>query len=170
VLAVDETVYSTPHGDNACPCLIPTYSADAIIASPFSYGALTIMNIWFKLSNSLTSDPKISRLSDKLFRTWICLLCLASQNDGILPSLSDICFHLRLSAKEADMRLKDLTYRGLFDYDTASRTYHPHNWEKWQYLNQDAKDPTGALRQRRFREKLRHGNIVPLRNGDADRD
>jgi hypothetical protein len=108
---------------------------------------------WFKLSNELPNDSKISRLPDKLFRTWVFLLCLASKNEGILPPIADICFYLRLSPKEAQSRIDDLTFRGLFDHDIMARTYRPHNWDKWQYSGRI--DPTGAERQRRYRNSQR---------------
>jgi hypothetical protein len=122
---------------------------------------------WFKLSNDLCNDFKVSRLPDKLFRTWIFLLCLASKNEGILPSMADICFYLRLSTKEAQARLNDLTYRGLLDHDAIRRTYTPHNWEKWQY-HTDTKDPTSAERQRRYRDKERDRKRNAYRNGQDD--
>jgi len=41
-------------------------------------------------------DPKQLRLSDRMHRVWIGLLCVASKHDGKLPSMEDCALMLRL--------------------------------------------------------------------------
>lgn len=102
---------------------------------------------WFKVYDSLLDDPKVQRLPKDVAWNWLNLLCLASQNDGQLPPLSDIAFRLRITDREADSLVTTLLEVGLIDDDGG--VMRPHNWDGWQGKT----DPTNADRQRRFRER-----------------
>jgi hypothetical protein len=48
------------------------------------------VNYWLRLYTSILNDPKVQRLKAEHFKGWINLLCLAKEQDGILPELPDI--------------------------------------------------------------------------------
>lgn len=55
------------------------------------------MKTWIKLYTEVLHDPKMGRLTDRQYRTCINLFLLAGQidQDGALPQLDDIAYHLR---------------------------------------------------------------------------
>jgi len=107
------------------------------------------MSRWFRFYDDAINDPKILRLSDANFRAWVTLLCLASKNDGLLPSTNDIALVLRLKPAKVAEWLAMLTASGLLDNDNG--LFSPHNWNARQFKSD--KDPTAADRKRRQRDK-----------------
>jgi hypothetical protein len=87
--------------------------------------------------DDLLDDPKVQRLDPVLFKTWVNLLCLASRNDGVLPSVDDVAFALRLGVDSVWPRLHDLVDRGLLDKNESGE-YRPHNWDKRQYKSDNS--------------------------------
>ena len=67
-------------------------------------------NTWIKLYHEILSDPKMGRMSDKLFRRTIEFFLLAGKEDrgGMLPDIDDIAWSLHISPKEVQTALKDL--------------------------------------------------------------
>jgi hypothetical protein len=53
------------------------------------------MSRWFRFEDDALNDPKLLRLSDRMFRIWIGLLCVASKHAGRLPPMEDIALMLR---------------------------------------------------------------------------
>lgn len=84
---------------------------------------------WFRLYSSVLHDPKVQRLSPELFKHWIYLLCLASDQDepGILPSVDDIAFALRLKPSDVAVVMTQLEHAGLIDRTPQGRCLR-HNW------------------------------------------
>jgi hypothetical protein len=109
------------------------------------------MNYWLRLYTSILDDMKVHRLSDGQFRGWIKILCLAKEGDGLLPSVDEVAFRLRISEAEAQSLTEELVRRGLLESDGEHLS--PHNWDSRQFLS-DA-DPTAALRARRYRDRMR---------------
>ena len=105
--------------------------------------------MWLRLYTGILDDPKVQRLPAEQFKAWVNLLCLAKENDGLLPSLGDTAFRLRISEAEAQSLVEELVKRGLLDHTDEGTT--PHNWEGRQFISDE--DPTAALRQRRARAK-----------------
>jgi hypothetical protein len=70
---------------------------------------------WLRLYTEVVSDPKVQRLPGEKFKAWINLLCVAGQNDGILPPLADLAFTLRVAEDTIALLLADLADRGLLD-------------------------------------------------------
>lgn len=104
-------------------------------------------HVWFRAYAEALDDPKIQRLHPTLFKGWFNILCVACQNDGLLPSNDDIAFKLRISAQDAAQMMDELTLAGLIDIDPrGGRT--PHNWNGRQYVSDSS-----AERVRRYREK-----------------
>jgi hypothetical protein len=100
---------------------------------------------WFRLYDDLLNDPKVQKLSGETFKLWINLLCIASKHGGVLPSLDDLAFQLRLPALVCKTEIDTLKAAGLIDGDKKLK---PHGWEKRQY-----KSDTSTERVKRFRER-----------------
>ena len=102
---------------------------------------------WLRLYSSVLHDPKVQRLSPALFKHWVNLLCLASEQEqrGLLPSVDDIAFTLRIKPSEAANVMKQLRCAGLIDTTEDGRDY-PHNWPQRQRESDDV-----AARVRRHR-------------------
>ncbi len=90
------------------------------------------MNYWLRLYTGILNDPKVQRLAPEHFKGWVNLLCLAKENDGILPTIEDIAFRLRTSDAEASELIDTLKARGLLD-DYGDGQITPHNWAGRQY-------------------------------------
>lgn len=113
------------------------------------------MGRWFRVHDDLVDDPKVQLLSGDLVKALLNLWCLASQNDGVLPSMKDMAFKLRMKPQQVAAVIAELSSAGLIDRNGDE--YRPHNWDRRQY-KADATDPTNASRQKRYREK--HRNAV----------
>ena len=71
---------------------------------------------WFKLYHEILDDPKMSTLSDRLWRRSIELMAVASKtrrstHEGRLPPLEQIAWHLRLPAEEVEADLVEIANR-----------------------------------------------------------
>lgn len=91
---------------------------------------------WFRLYNEVVDDPKVQRLSGAMFKHWINVLCLASKNGGIVPSLKDVAFKLRINESKAALMLDELLALTLLDAGQEGEL-RPHNWEGRQYRSDD---------------------------------
>jgi hypothetical protein len=111
---------------------------------------------WFRFYVRTLESPKVQRLSDACFKTWVNLLCLARIGDGALPTVEDIAFKLRLPEKDVTKRLETLIAARLID-ETATGLV-PHDWDEMQYASDGSAD-----RMRRLRERKR-----PHSDGQCD--
>ena len=109
---------------------------------------MNAMTRWFRLYDDVLNDPKVQRLSGESFKFWINMLCIASKNGGVLPSIEDMAFALRVSNDFCTSLIDDLKTCGLID---GSKRLVPHGWEKRQY-----KSDTSTDRVKRFRERSRN--------------
>lgn len=107
---------------------------------------------WLKLYTEILEDPKMGRLSDRLFRRVIEIFLLARKNseDGTLPSLSDMAWSFRIPE---DVLLTDLEYLALpgieIVYEGEDCLWHVTNFEE----RQDIEVSASTERVRKFREK-----------------
>jgi hypothetical protein len=108
------------------------------------------MSRWFRLYDDLVDDPKVQRLGPDLFKALINLWCLASKNDGMLPSLDEMAFKLRVRPERLDKILKELIACGLID-ETPDGGHEPHNWNGRQY-----KSDVSNERVKRYRDRKRN--------------
>jgi len=106
------------------------------------------MTRWFRLYDDVLNDPKVQKLNGELFKLWINVLCIASKHGGVLPSLDDLAFELRLPTLVCKTKIDMLKAAGLIDGDKKLK---PHGWEKRQY-----KSDTSTDRVKRFRERSRN--------------
>jgi len=102
------------------------------------------MSRWFRFYDDAINDPKILKLSDKLHRVWIGLLCAASKNNGELPPLDDLALLVRMKPEKLRSALESLIKSGLFD--DFGVVLKPHNWDKRQF-----KSDVSTERVKRFR-------------------
>jgi hypothetical protein len=122
---------------------------------------------WFRLYSEVVNDPKVQRLPCEDFRAWINLLCLASENDGRLPSIEDVAFALRMTVDGALTVVERLSNGGLIDrLNGGPNGYHyaPHGWDKRQY-----KSDTSTERVKRFRQRSETVSVTPPET-EADTD
>jgi hypothetical protein len=102
------------------------------------------MNRWFRFYDEAINDPKILKLSDKLHRIWIGILCAASKNNGELPPIEDLSLMLRIKPEKMKHAVESLIKSGLVDIDGV--IFRPHNWDKRQF-----KSDVSTERVKRFR-------------------
>ena len=107
-------------------------------------------NPWFRMYNDTVNNPKAQSLSGDDFKLWINLLCIASQNGGFLPPISETAFRLRASVTVTEAVLQTLVTGNLFTVtkNQHQELYYPKNWEERQYKSDSSKERT-----RRWRDK-----------------
>lgn len=113
---------------------------------------------WWRAYSRARHDPKLLKLSDKQFRWWFNLVCVAADNDGILPDHADLAVEFRVSGATLTKALDELIASGLFDHDETG--IRPHNWNGLQY-----KSDVSNERVKRYRE--RHRNVTDTVTGNV---
>ena len=126
---------------------------------------------WFRFYGQALNDHKVQSLSPELFKSWVNLLCAASMNEGVLPSVEQLAFELRVSKHEMQTRLDDLILVGLLDI-REDRKIEPHNWQKRQWKSDDSKE---RVRKHRHAKRHRNGDVTvtvtpPESYSDTDTD
>lgn len=106
---------------------------------------------WIKLHTDILTDPKMGRMSDKLFRRTIELFLIAGRedDDGVLPSVQDIAWHLRTSEKETLSILEDLTKVGIVERGSDGSYLISH------FVERQNSDLTRSEINRRYYEKTK---------------
>ena len=119
-------------------------------------------NPWFRLYSEHLNDPKVQNLSSDLFKIWINTLCLACNNNGTLPNVSDCSFALRLPFHETKTAFHQLENLALLVTD--GETFQVRNWNKRQY-----KSDTSTDRVKRWRKQKRNVTVTaPDTDTDTD--
>lgn len=119
------------------------------------------MSRWFRFYAKTMRDPKVLKLTDKDYRLWMNLLCIASENDGSLPCDGDLKLLLGMRLDHLKGGLNRLIRGGLID--ALDGGYEPHNWNKFQY-----KSDTSNERVKRFREKCNVTVTAPDTEAETD--
>jgi hypothetical protein len=109
----------------------------------------TFARVWFRLYTEVLNDPKVQGLSDRLFRSWINVLCVASKYGGVLPEIAELAFLLRIKPERAKVLLEELRVVGLLD--EIDGRIAPHNWKVRQYESDNS-----TARVNRFRNGQRN--------------
>lgn len=107
---------------------------------------------WFRFYDEVVDDPKVQTLPCEVFRAWVNILCIASKNDGVLPSFAKIAFHLRCDETMVERIVDRLLNDGLIDRRNGGvNGYHyaPHGWDKRQYKSDTSTDRVKRFRQRK---------------------
>jgi len=102
---------------------------------------------WIKLYHEILDDPKMGRLSDRLFRITIECFLLAGEmdQDGLLPPLQDIAWRLRTNAEQLETDFVALSDVGILSLVDKS-------WIVTKFAERQA-PVSDAERMRRFRER-----------------
>ena len=111
--------------------------------------------LWSRINDQALDDPLLQRLPASLFRAWFNILCAASRHGGTLPDLAALAFMLRTRPGALSRRLEALRAAGLIE--EVEGELRPVEWEKRQFVRQDAQDGaepmSAAERTRRWRER-----------------
>ena len=102
---------------------------------------------WFRFYARAIDDLKVQGLSDALFKTWVNILCVASDDDGAIPDIETLSFRLRLSRKETEKRIAALVGARLIDNDDGVLV--PHDWDQRQFSDHSK----AAARIKKYRDK-----------------
>lgn len=121
------------------------------------------MSRWFRFYDCALDDPKVQRLPGDVFKVWVNLLCVASRNDGQLPSVEDLAFMLRSDAETITRVMNELRRAGLIDESEQGLT--PHNWAERQYQSDSS-----AERMRKHRALKRNSDVTDVTTSDVTGD
>jgi hypothetical protein len=108
--------------------------------------------LYVRLYASSLDDIKIRQMDAETRCFWMDALLLAKGNHGVLPSLREIAFRLRMSEAEARSRIMALVSLELIDEDhlDGGVVWTIHAWDRWQ------QDGTSTPRVKRHRERLKY--------------
>lgn len=111
---------------------------------------------WFRLYTRLIQSPKVGRLTDdgispqpgeaklgRLVKLW----CLTCDNGGVLPSIADAAFMLRMTEEEVLRTFDALKAEGWLD-DTPEGLV-PHNWQEHQRASDYSTERVREHRERK---------------------
>lgn len=122
---------------------------------------------WFRAWTDILDDPKLLLLApdDRWYYVAVCAL----KRTGVLdepdtPEMRDRKVALRL---RLDHRERDEVRRRLVEVRLIDEAWQPLGWIKRQCASDI--DSTATERQRRHREKQRHGTVTRDSNGDVTR-
>lgn len=121
------------------------------------------MGRWFRFYENTFDNPKVLMLSDREFRLWVRLLCMASENDGLIPPLAVVKARLNTRLDHLKAALNRLIEVGLIV--PSPHGFEPHNWRKFQY-----KSDTSAPRMREKRARDVTSQNAITRDTDTDTD
>jgi hypothetical protein len=119
------------------------------------------MSRWFRAYADTHRNPKVASLSDRQFRLWHNLLCIAAENDGVIPSAEELKSILNVRLDYLLRGLEGLLKGGLID--PLRGGYAPRNWDKRQY-----KSDTSTDRVHKFRAKRNVSETPPDTEADTE--
>lgn len=107
------------------------------------------LGFYVKLYISSLDDIKIRQMDAETRCFWMDALMLAKGSHGVLPSLREIAFRLRMPEAEARSHIMALVSLELVDEDhlDGGVVWTIHAWDKWQ------RDNRSTPRVKRFRER-----------------
>jgi len=121
---------------------------------------------WFRMYVEIIDDPKMKQVSDRSFRVFNYLLALAAEadEDGVIPmSRADIIWRLRISEKDLDTAVKQLSFLDIIEDSYPLKFL---NWGKRQYKSDDVN-----VRVKRYRNKnVTLHETAPDTDTDTDTD
>lgn len=109
---------------------------------------------WWRAYSRARHDAKLLKLTDRQFRWWFNLVCVASENGGTLPPHADLSAEFRVSGKTTTEMLDALIAAGLFEH--TDEGIRPHNWNTLQYVSDSSSN-----RVKQFRERRRNVSETP---------
>lgn len=119
------------------------------------------MSRWFRAYADTHRNPKIAKLTDRQFRLWHNLLCVAAENDGLIPPADELKSILKVRLDHLLTGVEGLIKGGLID--RLEGGYAPRNWDERQY-----KSDTSTGRVHKFRAKRNVSETAPDTEADAE--
>jgi hypothetical protein len=117
---------------------------------------------WLRFYTSIYEpDDKTQRLSDRLFRYWVLILCAFKRGGEVMPSVADLAWGLRVPPAKAQSILNDLVKAELLD--VTDDGLRPHNWDYRQ-----CRSDVSAERQRRWRDRHKEPSYNVTRDVTSD--
>jgi hypothetical protein len=117
-------------------------------------------NPWFRLYAEFAHDPKVQMMPEAMQRRLVMLMCMRCSNVTVTLRDDEIAFQLRISESDLAETKRLFIAKGFVDSD-----WKILNWEKRQFASDH--DPSGAERQKRYREKQKELKAVTLRNAQV---
>jgi hypothetical protein len=105
---------------------------------------------WLRLHTSTLDCGKVQRLSDRLFRAWVNLMCLSRIHGGTLPDLDEIGFRLRCTERQAAEVISSLEKSRLIDRNDDGML-RMHDWDEHQYVSDNSTERVRKHRMKRPR-------------------
>ena len=112
---------------------------------------------WFRLYHDMIGDPKIGALEDSVFRLWVEILCLASQNrDGgdTGKTVTETAWKLRRNGDSGvAVPLQKLLCNGLVTLQKRSdggETIFVPGWNTRQYQSDSSTERVNKYRKKRY--------------------
>ena len=122
------------------------------------------MEIYFRMYSSILNDFKVQALDFEDRWPWVCLLAIASENNGrIEKDVSYIAIKSRLSEDIVKKSISNMLKLKLLD--ETDDYYSPHNWSRRQFPTDN---PTLWKRQWRARKKQTANNESEPRTKDEN--
>ena len=105
---------------------------------------------WIKLYHEILDDPKMGRLTDRLWRRTIELLLMAGDTDegGYLPDVKDIAWRMRANIEETETELYELAEYGILSLKDG-------NWLVTNFASRQM-PMNSSERARRWRKKYKN--------------
>ena len=109
---------------------------------------------WFRVHTSLRDNAKIQLLAPKDFKNLINLWCLAKDGDGVIPTVPEIAFKLRMTDAQVRNAIESLPQ--LIE-PKEDGTFRAHDWNEHQYQSDVS---TNRVKQFRERQRNVSGNQI----------
>lgn len=95
---------------------------------------------WFRLYNEIIDDPKVAKMSPKVFKFFIFLMCFASEREqnGALPfSKKELSWRLRIPIKRINLYINELKELKIIEDNPVILFI---NWGKRQFASDSSKE------------------------------
>lgn len=107
---------------------------------------------WFRFYPETLNNTKAQKLPGDIFKIWVNMLCVAAENDGVLPILDEVAFQIRAPLHVVLHAVTTLLEADLLTVtkNQHCESYAPKNWKERQYISD-----TSNERVKRHREKMK---------------
>ena len=120
---------------------------------------------WFRMYREMISSPKIQKLRPELFKAWVNVLCCTA-DDGMIPSIDDLAFMLRVNATKAKEFLSALVVARLVEERKGQ--FYAHDWDQHQYASDSSNERVKRYRNARSNGECNASVTPPDTDTDTD--
>jgi hypothetical protein len=132
-------------------------------------GVLLTKRPWIRLYTDVPHNPKVQRLAPDVFKFWINVLCLSSE-DGRLPKVEDIAFATHIRPHRVRKYLEKLLAADLIDRDwSATGALSVHAWDERQFAS-DLSNERVKRHRDRYRNVTSAVTVTPPEQSRADQN